>query len=99
MMINMSLILKQREELNEHFQYQCFKYVLEHKCQDIILEYENVIHLARELKRFRSESFTEKSVIKGLSGKDKWFAMTEHYKDFLLSQVVYTPRLTAYIQA
>ena len=44
--------------------------VLEHKCQDIVLEYQNVIHLARELKGLGANHLPEKRN-RGLSGKDK----------------------------
>jgi malonyl-CoA O-methyltransferase len=56
--------------------------VLEYKCQDVILEYQNVIHLARELKSLGANHLPQKKN-RGLSGKDKWFAMTDHYKNFL----------------
>ena len=62
--------------------------VLEHKCQDIILEYQNVIHLARELKGLGANHLPKKKN-RGLSGKDKWFAMTEHYQDFLEPNGIY----------
>jgi len=62
--------------------------ILEHKCQDIVLEYQNVIHLARELKGLGANHLPKKRN-RGLSGKDKWFAMTEHYQDFLEPNGVY----------
>ena len=55
--------------------------VLEKKCQDVVLEYDNVIHLARELKGLGANHLAQKQN-RGLSGKDKWFKMTEHYNDF-----------------
>ncbi|TYK66938.1 malonyl-ACP O-methyltransferase BioC [Colwellia echini] len=62
--------------------------IIEQKCQDIILEYQNVIHLARELKGLGANHLAEKKN-RGLSGKDKWFKMTEHYKDFLEPDGIY----------
>jgi len=62
--------------------------LVEQKCQDIILEYQNVIHLARELKGLGANHLAQKKN-RGLSGKDKWFKMTEHYKDFLEPSGIY----------
>lgn len=62
--------------------------LIENKCQDIVLEYENVIHLARELKGLGANHLAEKQN-KGLSGKDKWFKMTEHYQDFVEPSGIY----------
>ena len=62
--------------------------VTDKKCQDIVLEYENVIHLARELKGLGANHLPKKKN-RGLSGKDKWFKMTEHYKDFLEPSGIY----------
>jgi len=62
--------------------------IVEHKCQDIVLEYQNVIHLARELKGLGANHLPKKHN-RGLSGKDKWFAMTEHYQDFLEPNGIY----------
>jgi malonyl-CoA O-methyltransferase len=62
--------------------------LLEQKCQDIILEYQNVIHLARELKGLGANHIPANKN-KGLAGKDKWFKMTEHYQDFLESNGIY----------
>jgi malonyl-CoA O-methyltransferase len=56
--------------------------LLEQKCQDIILEYENVYHLARELKGLGANHLENKKN-RGLAGKDKWLKMSEHYKDFV----------------
>lgn len=68
------------EELTSLFNNEKGK-LIEHKCQDIILEYQNVIHLARELKGLGANHLADKKN-RGLSGKDKWFKMTEHYEDF-----------------
>ena len=71
---------KTEQELNLLFNSEKST-VLEQNCQDIVLEYDNVIHLARELKGLGANHLAQKQN-RGLSGKDKWFKMTEHYKDF-----------------
>jgi len=78
---------KAESELNVLFNTDTSK-ILEHKCQDIVLEYQNVIHLARELKGLGANHLPKKQN-RGLSGKDKWFAMTEHYQDFLEPSGIY----------
>jgi malonyl-CoA O-methyltransferase len=55
--------------------------LLNAKEQDIILEYENVLHLAHELKGLGA-SHVPKKQGKGLAGKDKWQKMTISYQDF-----------------
>lgn len=74
-------------ELNTLFNNEKGRLV-EQKCQDIILEYQNVIHLARELKGLGANHLADKKN-RGLSGKDKWFKMTENYKDFLEPNGIY----------
>jgi malonyl-CoA O-methyltransferase len=78
---------KSVSELNTLFNNEKGKLV-EQKCQDIVLEYQNVIHLARELKGLGANHLAQKKN-RGLSGKDKWFKMTEHYQDFLESNGIY----------
>lgn len=78
---------KPEHELNALFNTDASS-ILEHKCQDIVLEYENVIHLARELKGLGANHLPQKRN-RGLSGKSKWFAMTEHYQDFLEPNGIY----------
>ncbi|MGL1959092.1 MAG: malonyl-ACP O-methyltransferase BioC [Colwellia sp.] len=78
---------KTEQQLSEFFNTKSST-VLESKCQDIILEYQNVIHLARELKGLGANHLSKKRN-RGLSGKDKWFKMTEHYKDFLEPSGIY----------
>lgn len=78
---------KTQEQLGDYFNTEASS-VLEHKCQDIILEYKNVIHLARELKGLGANHLPQKKN-RGLSGKDKWFSMTEHYKNFLEHSDIY----------
>jgi malonyl-CoA O-methyltransferase len=55
--------------------------LLNNKTEDIILEYENVLHLAHELKGLGA-SHVPKKQGKGLAGKDKWKKMTTSYQDF-----------------
>jgi malonyl-CoA O-methyltransferase len=55
--------------------------LLNDKAEDIILEYENVLHLAHELKGLGA-SHVPKKQGKGLAGKDKWKKMTKSYQDF-----------------
>lgn len=81
------LDFKTVKELNTLFNSEKSKLV-EQKCQDIILEYQNVIHLARELKGLGANHLAQKKN-RGLSGKDKWFKMTEHYQDFLEPNGIY----------
>jgi len=78
---------KNENELYDHFNTSNSS-ILDNKCQDIVLEYENVIHLARELKGLGANHLPKKQN-RGLSGKDKWFAMTKHYQDFLEPSGIY----------
>ncbi|GAA6173424.1 malonyl-ACP O-methyltransferase BioC [Colwellia sp. KU-HH00111] len=78
---------KTEAQLDEHFNTNNSS-VLEHKCQDIVLEYQNVIHLARELKGLGANHLPKKQN-RGLSGKDKWFKMTDHYQDFCEPNGIY----------
>jgi len=78
---------KSERDLNEFFNTNNSN-VVEYKCQDIVLEYENVIHLARELKGLGANHLPKKQN-KGLSGKAKWFAMTQHYQSFLEPNGIY----------
>jgi len=78
---------KTESELNKLFNTNASN-ILEHKCQDIVIEYQNVIHLARELKGLGA-NYLPKKRNRGLSGKNKWFAMTEHYRDFIGPSGIY----------
>lgn len=78
---------KKEDELNQLFNTDASS-IVEQKCQDIVLEYQNVIHLARELKGLGANHLPKKRN-RGLSGKEKWFAMTEHYQDFLEPSGIY----------
>lgn len=55
--------------------------LLQTSTQDIILEYENVMHLAHELKGLGANKVPDKQ-LKGLAGKDKWKRMSKAYEDF-----------------
>jgi malonyl-CoA O-methyltransferase len=55
--------------------------LLEKTSQNIILEYENVLHLAHELKGLGANHVPNKKG-KGLAGKDKWNQMSQAYQDF-----------------
>lgn len=55
--------------------------LIEHQVQDVVLEYENVLHLARELKGLGANHVPLK-MNKGLAGKEKWQKMTLAYRDF-----------------
>jgi len=61
--------------------------MLEQKNQEIILEYQNVIHLARELKGLGANHLEHKKH-KGLSGKAKWLKMESNYNDFATTKGV-----------
>ena len=54
--------------------------LLEQKTKTITLPYENVLHLARELKALGANQVNK--INKGLSGKDKWQRMCKAYEDF-----------------
>ncbi len=62
--------------------------LLDAKQQDIVLEYENVLHLARELKGLGA-SHVPKKRGKGLAGKEKWQKMSQSYQDFLEPSNIY----------
>ncbi|NMP32366.1 malonyl-ACP O-methyltransferase BioC [Thalassotalea sp. M1531] len=62
--------------------------LVEHQVQDVILEYENVMHLARELKGLGANHVAEKKN-RGLAGKDKWQKMTQAYTDFVEPSGIY----------
>jgi malonyl-CoA O-methyltransferase len=78
---------KGENELEDLFNTEASS-ILKYKCQNIVLEYENVIHLARELKGLGA-NYLPKKRNRGLSGKGKWFAMTEHYQDYLEPSGIY----------
>ena len=81
-------------ELNQLFN-SSHSLMLEHKCQDIVLEYENVLHLARELKGLGANHVPSQKN-RGLAGKEKWFKMTEAYKDFLEPSGIYPATYRVY---
>ncbi|AZQ84431.1 malonyl-[acyl-carrier protein] O-methyltransferase BioC [Colwellia sp. Arc7-635] len=62
--------------------------LLNSKQQDIVLEYDSVLHLAHELKSLGANHVPKKQG-KGLAGKDKWQKMTKSYQDFLEPSGIY----------
>lgn len=78
---------KTEEQLGKYFN-TVNSTVLEYKCQNIALEYQNVTHLARELKNLGANHLPNKKN-RGLSGKDKWLAMTDHYKNHFEANDIY----------
>ena len=62
--------------------------LIETRDKDIVLEYENVLHLARELKGLGANQVTKKQS-RGLAGKDKWQKMMKCYQDFLEPSGIY----------
>ncbi|WP_286232434.1 malonyl-ACP O-methyltransferase BioC [Thalassotalea sediminis] len=62
--------------------------LLEFNEQPIVLEYENVMHLAKELKGLGANHVPEK-LNRGLAGKDKWQQMMAAYKAFVDADGVY----------
>ena len=69
--------------------------LIDHNSQDIILEYENVLHLARELKGLGANKVPDKRA-KGLAGKDKWQKMMQSYQDFLEPSGIYPATYRVY---
>lgn len=71
---------KPKESLINTFKESQFK-LLESEVKDIVLEYENVMHLLLELKGIGANHVPNQKN-KGLSGKDKFKQMTKFYEDF-----------------
>lgn len=69
------------------FEESNFK-LLENDIKDVVLEYENVLHLAHELKGLGANHVPNKTQ-KGLAGKDKWKKMTKCYDNFQEPSGVY----------
>ncbi|ASP49385.1 malonyl-ACP O-methyltransferase BioC [Cognaticolwellia beringensis] len=69
--------------------------LLNAKQQDIVLEYENVLHLAHELKSLGANHVPKKQA-KGLAGKDKWQKMTKSYQDFIEPSGIYPATYKAF---
>ena len=67
---------------NQGFELAC------HHVQDVVLEYENVLHLAHELKGLGANHVPKKQN-RGLAGKEKWQRMTQAYQDFVEPNGVY----------
>jgi malonyl-CoA O-methyltransferase len=85
---------KTEGELKTIFSHRSCK-LLEQKNQDLVLEYENVIHLARELKGLGA-NHVPKEKGKGLAGKDKWQRMTHSYQDFQEPSGIYPATYKVY---
>jgi len=86
---------KTEPQLNALFSSKANGKLVEQMSQDIVLEYENVLHLAHELKGLGA-NYVPSHKNKGLSGKDKWFKMTESYKDFLEPSGIYPASYCVY---
>lgn len=69
--------------------------LIEHQTQDIVLEYDSVLHLAKELKGLGANQVPNKRG-KGLAGKDKWQKMTSSYQKFVESDGVYPATYCVY---
>lgn len=78
---------KTHDELINVFSSEKSK-LLEFNQQDIVLEYENVFHLAHELKDLGANHIASKAN-KGLAGKDKWKKMLSAYQEFIESDGVH----------
>jgi len=83
-----------KDMLIKTFEDSQFK-LLESAVKDIALEYENVMHLLHELKGLGANHVPNQQN-KGLSGKDKWKQMTEHYEDFREPSGVYPATYSAF---
>ena len=55
--------------------------LVKHSQEDIVLKYNNVLHLARELKELGANQVPKQS-FNGLAGKDKWQAMMNNYQQY-----------------
>lgn len=69
--------------------------LLDYNVQDVILEYENVMHLAHELKGLGANHVPTKQN-KGLAGKGKWQKMIKAYEDFIEPTGVYPATYRVY---
>ncbi|WP_286268675.1 malonyl-ACP O-methyltransferase BioC [Thalassotalea hakodatensis] len=72
---------KSLQELKNCFDIPNAK-LLEFHDKPVVLEYENVLHLARELKGLGANHVPEKSN-RGLAGKEKWQKMMTAYAQFV----------------
>lgn len=82
------------EELNQVFNSGLAKKI-DHQRKDIVLEYENVMHLATELKGLGANQVPKK-LSKGLAGKDKWKKMVNSYQDFQEPSGIYPATYSVY---
>ncbi|GHE82742.1 malonyl-ACP O-methyltransferase BioC [Thalassotalea profundi] len=82
------------KELNAIFNSGSAKKI-NHFRKDIVLEYENVLHLATELKGLGANQVPKK-LSKGLAGKDKWKKMSKNYQDFQEPSGIYPATYSVY---
>ncbi|MEH6385054.1 MAG: malonyl-ACP O-methyltransferase BioC [Colwellia sp.] len=85
---------KTEGELKTIFSH-CSCKLLEQKNEDLVLEYESVMHLARELKGLGA-NHVPKEKGKGLAGKEKWQRMTHSYQDFQEPSGIYPATYKVY---
>ena len=85
---------KTEDELQQLVESKSARF-LNKSCKDIVLEYENVLHLAHELKGLGANRVSDK-VNKGLAGKDKWKKMTQSYEDFQEPSGIYPATYRVY---
>lgn len=85
---------KTTEQLNALFDTNQ-SHLIEHKTQELVLEYENVLHLVRELKGLGANHLPKKQN-KGLAGKDKWKKMIACYQDFQEPSGIYPATYSVY---
>jgi malonyl-CoA O-methyltransferase len=69
--------------------------LLEQRTENLVLEYQNVIHLARELKGLGANHIPKQQG-KGLAGKDKWQRMTTCYQNFQEPSGIYPATYKVY---
>ena len=81
---DLELLLNSRESI-----------LIEQQNHKIVLEYENVLHLARELKGLGANHVNRKAN-KGLSGKSKWQRMSIAYQDFQEPSGIYPASYCVY---
>ena len=84
----------EEDNLVQIFEQSNFK-LLGNDVKDIVLEYENVLHLAHELKGLGANHVPNKTK-KGLAGKDKWKKMTKCYEDFQEPNGIYPATYCAF---
>lgn len=67
--------------------------------ETVVLDYDHVLHLARELK-YLGANYVKGRSNKGLTGKQKWLTLAQHYQQFRKSDGTYPATYqVAYIRA